>query len=173
MNEERYNEFCDNTLKEIGDFINEELGYKAEFVPRGGTMPISTLAVAAPDDAEGNERDISIMVIPADVEGYKVTFLEMHMLFELEVNDENRFAVETLARRINEKFMLGNFVFYFNALCMKYGMAFDREDGVDLLDLTRSLAIFIWQSDIFGDAFRKLSRGEVSVQEAVRMATGE
>lgn len=173
MNEERYDEFCNNTLKEIGEFITEELGYGAELIPKGENMSLSTLAVAIPNDGEGRERYLSLMVLPADVEGYHVTFLQMHLIFDIGVDEGNRPSLETLACRVNEKFMLGNFVFFFNSLCMKYGMAFDREDGVDLLDLTRSMAVFIWQADVFGPAFDKLAKGEFSIQEAIRKATGE
>jgi tRNA U34 5-methylaminomethyl-2-thiouridine-forming methyltransferase MnmC len=173
MNEERYNEFCDNTLKEIGEFIKEELGYETSFMPKGQNLALSTLAIGIPKDEAGRERYLSLMVFPADIEGCQVTFLQMHIIFNLEISEEARPSLEALAARVNEKFMLGSFVFFFNSLCMKYGLAFDRQDGVDLLDLTRSLSIFVWQADVFGDAFAKLAAGEVSLREAISLATGE
>ena len=173
MQHDKYDEFVNSTLREIGEFMQEELGYQSELIERSDSMPLSSLAVGIPKDAEGRDRYLSMMVMPADVEGYKVVFLQMHMIFTIGITDENRMRMETLVNRINEKFLLGSFVFFFDSLCMKYGLAFDREDGVDLLDLTRSLAVFIWQADTFGSSLEKLAAGECTLSEAVRMATGE
>jgi hypothetical protein len=152
----------------------DEAELPTTILERSETIPLHMLMAGFQEDSKGRDRFLQFSFLPLNEEDMQaVQLLQIYSTLPFTLPEENRGAVASLLLEVNTRLPIGHFgVNEQNEVHYRYVYSLSASKMLDADEILDIISLFIYMSDMFGEAVEKVASGESDVAAAVSSLSG-